>query len=632
MLEPDDRHYFSDLLSPPADFRLEKAVGATYSLELPAVLMAPIAMTQRSVEGSGPTGPGSEESRSAQTPVSLVEAIRRISDRIALLCQRGRIEIPDAHSELYAFLDDAILELNPADGAFHPKFWMLHFRNDDEDRFRLVCTSRNLAYNRTWDAVVALEDAPAGEHTAEAAPLAEFLRQTSERRETDEGSFGRSNLLDEFADDIEGVAFRAPAPFDDASLRLRGWETDEPLYASHPNGDPRLLISPFVSRRAVEESLDASEVSDEPAVLVSRQQTLDELRADTGADWPRWSELDCRVLAVDEALQSGESEDDLAGLHAKVYAAENENRSTWRFTSANLTEAAMAGGNIEFGVDLAAPTPEADIRDVLRTGEDRSMGLGNLLEPYHPADDPPDPSETDAERAMADWRSYFADGELVLDAEATTSDDKIRVVLEFNARRDPPAAAVETVQVWPSSLSQEVDSRSLDPPTSGDAVRVDLGDVTPLRLTPFVAFAIEPAASELSTLEFALGARLEGLELDRGEVALEHLIRNQDRFLRYLRYLLADVDDYWAVEADADGTESSSETRPRSRGVELPLMEDLVEKCVADPAKVDAIHSLIRSVQELDREEDLVPEAFLQDLWLPVLRAVKPELVDEYRD
>ncbi len=639
MLEPDDRHYFSELLSPPPGFRLEKALGTTYSLELPALLMAPVALTRRSVDDAARIGRAEDESKTddgdTTTPVSLVEAIRRASDRIALLCQRGRIKVPDAHTELYAFLDDAILELAPDNGSFHPKFWLLHFTDDatdgaDEDRYRLVCTSRNLTHNRTWDFVVGLRGDTSTDAGASAAPLADFLQDTLTRDGLDRGSFDRRRLLESFAEDLRGVTFQPPRPYDEADLHLHGWDDASPILDAQPAGEQSLYISPFVTSEATTRLLDRTDPPD-AATLVSRQQSLDELHEDVGESWSEWDRLDSHVLSVDRSLLAGDSEDDFAGLHAKIYATEHGDRTTWCFTSANLTTAGLGGGNVEFGVELRAPSDRAGLDDVLRTGDDDNMGFGNLLEPYHAAEEVPDDDESTAELNANAWRAYLADGHLTLRGSRLDDSREYELKLEFAPDGPPPDTPLTDARCWLASLSDEVDARTLSPDALHDETTIDLGRVSLLGLTPFVAFelSIEKPASQ--TIRFVLGASIEGIEADRTEAVLEHLIHNRDRFLQYLQYLLADADDYWTTRTQTETTTGSTRaTRRSSARVELPLMEDVVEKCVANPARIYDVHSLLQSVRELDDSDEIIPEAFVDDVWLPVLRAIKPELTDEY--
>ena len=52
VLEPDDRHTLLEALRPPPGFRLDFAVGTTYSLDLHALLAAPLAFALLEAQGA----------------------------------------------------------------------------------------------------------------------------------------------------------------------------------------------------------------------------------------------------------------------------------------------------------------------------------------------------------------------------------------------------------------------------------------------------------------------------------------------------------------------------------------------------------------------------------------------------
>ena len=135
MLSPDDRTLLVDLLAPPdAGFRLEHAVATTFTLHLTALLPVPLGLA------------GADLSSSTD-PLSILQAIRTYSDRIDVFCQAGHVSVPSQRNDLLAFLEPMVHQVKaPRPGhVFHPKLWVLRFANDDgEERYRLVCGSRNL--------------------------------------------------------------------------------------------------------------------------------------------------------------------------------------------------------------------------------------------------------------------------------------------------------------------------------------------------------------------------------------------------------------------------------------------------------------------------------------------------------
>ena len=113
MLAPDDRSVLLDLLRPPPDTALDVAVATTFTLDLGAALVAPLAFAAFDAGGPG-------------DPIAALEAIRSVSDRLTVFCQAGEMRVPAAASDLFGFLEHVVHEVRrPRAGAlFHPKMWL----------------------------------------------------------------------------------------------------------------------------------------------------------------------------------------------------------------------------------------------------------------------------------------------------------------------------------------------------------------------------------------------------------------------------------------------------------------------------------------------------------------------------
>ncbi len=88
MLEPDRRLLLLDALRPPPGMSLEAAVGTTFSVDLEALLLAPIAFAlfdARLAETGDPE---------RTDPLAVMEAVRRHASRIDMFCQAGQIKMP----------------------------------------------------------------------------------------------------------------------------------------------------------------------------------------------------------------------------------------------------------------------------------------------------------------------------------------------------------------------------------------------------------------------------------------------------------------------------------------------------------------------------------------------------------
>ena len=79
VLAPQDRTPLLDALRPPSDFVLHTAIGTTFSLDLVALLSASVGFTFFELDESG-------ESMGDNTPLALLEAIRRHAGQILVFC------------------------------------------------------------------------------------------------------------------------------------------------------------------------------------------------------------------------------------------------------------------------------------------------------------------------------------------------------------------------------------------------------------------------------------------------------------------------------------------------------------------------------------------------------------------
>ena len=135
-LTPDSRVLLTEALRPPPGYRVETAVGTTYSLNLTALLLAPLSFAVFDQANSTDID--------ALDPIRLLEAVSRHAEHTTVFCQAGGIHVPSNYGRILTFTEDSILEVMPVhEGSiFHPKIWALRFV-DFTDRSP-VCTYPDL--------------------------------------------------------------------------------------------------------------------------------------------------------------------------------------------------------------------------------------------------------------------------------------------------------------------------------------------------------------------------------------------------------------------------------------------------------------------------------------------------------
>src|SRR5699024_8302715 len=115
MLEPDTSVLLTDALRPPPGHEVDVAVTTTFSLNLTAMLIAPMAFAFAEMEDSSRIDD--------RDPAQLLDAVQRFMGRTPVFCQAAGIHVPASHSRIHTFLEGSLHEVEPpADGAlFHPK-------------------------------------------------------------------------------------------------------------------------------------------------------------------------------------------------------------------------------------------------------------------------------------------------------------------------------------------------------------------------------------------------------------------------------------------------------------------------------------------------------------------------------
>jgi hypothetical protein len=613
MLAPDDRRLLLDSLAPPDGYRLDQGVGTTFSLDLVALLRVPLAFTVfdwQQTDGS-PTA----------DPHALLAALRQYADRLTVFCQAGQISVPRHDHRLLSQLEDAIVEAkSPTEGGvFHPKVWALRYiAPEDPVRYRLLVLSRNLTFDRSWDAALVLD----GELTdrtrriASSRPAADFVASLEDCAIT-RLSATASARVRMIAHDLARVRWELPEHFEQLVFHPIGHD-GQPAWPF--SGDIRrmLVISPFARKRALKRLAQHGAGHR----LVSRLETLAGLTRDELASFDPIEILDDALQPddLDEAstLMGQVADDEAAldpttevtGLHAKLYVADAGWKSRLWIGSANATDAAFER-NVEFLAELQGPKGHCGIDAVLGDPQaDRS--LSSLLRRFDPPADrvPVDSVLEELERELERLRRRIAGVQTVAEV-GPDDDDRHRLTLRL-----PPAAALPAqadALVRPITLTQ---TQAISESTTWRVVPTEL-------LTPFFAFEVtlRSQGREASTA-FLTRAELSGAPEGRREALLTALLRDRSQVLRFLLLLLADSSGSAeaALSALAAFRERAGDGDP-SQQPSVPLLETMLKALDRDPRALEQVERLVADLSASDAGADLLPEGF-SEVWQPIREAM----------
>ena len=598
MLQPTNRLTLIDAMRPPAAFRLESAMAVTYTLNLSALLAAPAAFA---ISGSDDTTTDATTAR----PVELIHALRTNAHKLTVFSEAGEIGLPPA-SRAFAFLERTVVPVRaPRGGIVHPKVWVLRYQasadleevRKGDQRLRVLITSRNLTFDPSWDTVLRLDES-ADSQCARLGAVGELFEGLLGAA-VGEVSSDHSQRVRSLAGALQTALFALPTGIDDLRIHVLGL-TPKPQYSPLPTAvDRSLIISPFLTDDFF------SRLGPRPVdELVGRQRALDQLTESTLEDiakvWVLDSTLDDLSTsdtgsAPDDAARPQFSPSDpgrpLVGLHAKVFAFEQEGRARLFVGSANATGPAF-GSNLEILAELRGPVDELGI-DRLTEGTGDEPGLRDLFDCYKP-----------------NCVENGPNGDGVLDHARRAI---ARLPFKGSVEKSGEDWAVTYCSTEPVPAFKDIEIHCRPLTTSGDRRRIapaepfeERFETSLERMSGFLAFELSHRSGEQTG--FVVPVPLEGVPEHRDRHLLKLLIGNAERFLRYLLALLYEDStriDLGTVLAGIDTDPSGGNS-----AVNLAVLERLLRTMRRDPSKLLGLHPLVTDL----KADDALPEGFAE-LW-----------------
>jgi hypothetical protein len=608
MLEPTSRELFLSALAPPGGLALDQAVGTTYSLDLQALLAVPLALTFANCEGA--------DGEPIRDAIALLEPIRRLTNRFAIYTRAGGIQLPPIDQRLFTFVEDSVVEVKAPviNAAFHPKVWVLRFTDAEQGvLYRVLVMTRNLTFDRCWDAMVVLEGIPGkrARDDPDPGPLADFIAALPGLAVRPIPQHHR-DVAAMMAEELRSVSFAVPDGVESIAFHSLG--LGGPMIDFAQRMDRLLVMSPFVTNGFLQRVLRP----DTDDVLITRPDQAVALEASTVAG--------VQLFGINERADPEPIEDDaadrpgtppLSGLHAKLIIADAGWKATLWLGSANATTAGHSA-NVEFVVEMAGPKSKLGIGAFL--GDESNRGFRSLLTELDPeACLGEAPASQAGERQLSLWQTELAAMSLRIEVQETGPD-------EYALRLVVPAFSLLlaesgcTSRCWPSSLPG---ARGVALPLLEVEQTIDLPSVSLAALTAFLDVELTPPPRlGVGRSLFAVRVDLLGAPLDRPQRLLRNILKSKAEVRQYLLLLLAGSE---VPVASLVGGESSGEGIWALGGFAAPgLFERLLTILTRDPQDLQRVARLVEDLQTEDDGNDRLPDGFLS-VWEAVWAVASAE-------
>ena len=360
-----DRRNYSDLLMPPEGYQLEKAVGTTYSLDLESLTAVAICL-----------GLSEEtDSKLMKNPMSMLNALQKVSDKIIIFCEAGQIKTPSKPSALAILLEKMVVPVGlPKDKhlgrypAFHPKTWTLCYTNKDGDRkYRFVVMSRNLTFDRSWDISFAMDSSDKVRQKKKTKPIIDFLGYLRcQVKNTSQNASKKRNLISNLQKELESVSFSLdskefgeefkvlPLGIGESSYPM----TEDVLFCKDRDSadytfHELVVMSPFLTGSVIEEFNKADRgLTNCTRTLITRRSELSQMKQSQVNNFDIYA-LKNDIVDGEEYLSEDAENKQAQDIHAKIYLRRKYSDVDLYFGSMNASYAAI-NKNVEIMIWLGS--------------------------------------------------------------------------------------------------------------------------------------------------------------------------------------------------------------------------------------------------------------------------------------
>lgn len=602
MLNPNnDRLDYGQVLAPPVNYKLDFAIGTTYSLDLDALVGACIAL-----------GLAEEtDSDLMKNPVCLLEALRATGDKVALFCEGGQIHLPGNVTSLYILLEKMVFPVTTAKRkgvakypSFHPKFWLIRYVDERNNYlYRVVVLSRNLTFDRSWDVTFCMDGKKKSTETAKNNPVGDFITYLIKQLPETDYAAEKQKKMKSVIRELKNVEFSLDSKeftdfdFIPFGIGSQYGSDQKPLYTLLEDSfHEAFIMSPFLSSGVIKNFNERSKWMEHAEyVLITRASELGKLKPSDCSNFEIYTMKDAVVDG--EGLISEETSDiQKQDIHAKIYMLRKGSDSSLYLGSLNASHNALHG-NVEFMIKLHS--------------KNRYLNLTKMKESMFGTDEAESPFQ------LAQFNNKQIDE---VEEKANLLDG---VIKDIN-RKTLGAVIKENGECFDVSVSFEPISSeyeiSVSPLLSKKTVAMAETVVfTDLELTQLSEFYKISVSDGSQTVSRVIMIPTENMPDDREKAVVSSVVNDKKCFYRYIAFLLGDNLVVSALESMDMNESESSASQNHNKPIQLPaLYEKMLHTAATNPERFKEIEYLIKSISS----DGVIPEGFEQ-LYNTFKKAVK---------
>ncbi len=602
MLNPNnDRLDYGQVLAPPVNYKLDFAIGTTYSLDLDALVGACIALGL------------SEETDSdlMKNPVCLLEALRATGDKVALFCEGGQIHLPGSVTSLYILLEKMVFSVTTSKRkgvakypSFHPKFWLIRYVDERNNYlYRVVVLSRNLTFDRSWDVTFCMDGKKTSAETVKNNPVGDFISYLIKQLPETDYAAEKQKKMKSVIRELKNVEFSLDSKeftdFDFIPFGIGnqyGCDQKSLYTLLEDSFHEAFIMSPFLSGGIIKNFNERSKYMDHAEyVLITRASELGKLKPSDCSNFEIYTMKDAVVDG--EGLISEETSDiQKQDIHAKIYMLRKGSDSSLYLGSLNASHNALHG-NVEFMIKLHS--------------KNRYLNLTKMKESLFGTE------EAESSFQLAQFNNKQIDeveekGNLLDGVIKDINRKALGAVIKENGERFDVSVSFK-----PINSEYEISvSPLLSKKTVAMAETVMFTDLELTQLSEFYKISVSDGSQTVSRV---IMIPTENMPDDREKSVVSSVVNDKKCFYRYIAFLLGDNLVVSALESMDMNKSESSASQNHNKPIQLPaLYEKMLHTAATNPERFKEIEYLIKSISS----DGVIPEGFEQ-LYNTFKKAVK---------
>lgn len=598
MFRPDsncDRTDYNIILMPPEGYKLDKAIGTTYSLDLEALTAVAICL-----------GLSEEtDSKLMQNPISMLNALQKVSDKIILFCEAGQIKAPLKPTALSILLEKMVVEVAlPKDRqlgrypAFHPKTWVLSYVNKDGDKkYRFVVMSRNLTFDRSWDVSFSMDSSRMVRQKKKTKPIINFLDFLSGSVSNNVKDAGKKrtlirNMQVELADvsfSLDSKEFGENFEILPLGIGKNAYQMSEDvLFSTDRNSADStfhelVVMSPFLSESVIADfNIAERGLSDSKRTLITRRSELSKLKEMDTDNFTIYVLKD-EIVDGEDAISDVMTDKMKQDIHAKIYIRRKYADVDLYLGSMNASYSAI-NKNVEMMLWLGTKNKylngEKFLKDIFCGSAD---DVKNPFEKVTVMDAVQD-IDGDNKNALEQKIKELCRAK----RKATITEDnygKYKVTVEF-----PGVTSDKTIMVSPFNSKQE---HTL-------CEKIEFTELEILQLSEFYELTAKEGEDEIHRI---IMIPTIGFPEDRESAVVNSIVKDRASFVEYIAFVLGD--DYLASMLEKKQIGESGIFQHSNDAMPV-LYEKMLKTSVEEPERFRDIGYVLKMVTD----KEIIPDEF----------------------